>query len=227
MSCALMSLQELIQFLQCEVSKGGLTSKVATDAAARLEQLGFPYEHNKFPELRNTTNFSAVAGTSPSSLAEALLWKIGKWNDYRKFVSQYANHASSPGKSDVVFFAFAKHLKDPTKPIYDQHALRGLWAICNAMTLEERALCERFLMSGNRRRKGQESSSIAAKKWKQTGNGRTAGECYALFLKYFPSLKQGETTNREVDLVLMPLGQAIKTEAKTYPAFAAICGWNP
>jgi hypothetical protein len=224
-----MSLQDLIQFLQRAVSKGGLTSKVAADAAARLKQLDFPYDHNKFPQLRNTTNFSAVAGNSPSSLAEALLWKIGKWNDYRKFVSQYANDASSPGKSDVVFFAFAKHLKDPTRPIFDQHALRGLWAICNAMTLEERALCERFLMSGGRRRKGQETepSSVAAKKWKQTGNGKTAGECYALFLKYLPSLKQGATTNREIDLVLMPLGQAIKTEAKTYPAFAAICGWKP
>jgi hypothetical protein len=220
-----MSLQDLIRFLQSQVATGGLTSKVAADAALRLEKLGYPYEHTKFPPLHDTTDFGHVVGASPSSLAEALLWKIGKWKDYRKFVSQYANRSSAPGKSDIVFFAFAKHLKDPAKPIYDQHALRAMWAICTALTAQERGLCEHFLMSGVRRRKGQGSGQAAQRKWKQTGNGKTAADCYALFLKHFPRL-QGGATNREIDLVLMPLGKAIKKETSHLAAFTAMCGWK-
>jgi len=225
MSCHEMSLRDLIRFLQGEVAKGGPTSGATADVTKRLAELGYPYEHTKFPPLVNTTKFSSGAGGSPSSLAEALLWKIGKWNDYKKFVSQYANDASVPGKTDIVFFAFARHLKSPSdRPIYDQHALRAMWAICKTFTPKDLALCESFLMSAGRRKKGS-TTSRSDKKWKQTGNGRTAAECYEIFLKHLPDLKRG-ATNREIDLVLMPLGQAIKKETGNYAAFASMCGWR-
>lgn len=225
MICETMSLQDLVRFLQQKVAKGGLTSRIAADATARLEELGYGYEHAKFPALAETTTFPSKAGSSPSSLAEALLWKIGKWKDYKKFVSQYANDASVPGKSDIVFFAFARHLRNPAeKPIYDQHALRAMWAICKTFTEKDHTKCESFLMSGGRRKKGS-SPSRSDKKWKQTGNGATAAECYEIFLRHFPRL-QGGATNREIDLVLMPLGKAIKKETSKYEAFAAMCGWS-
>ena len=225
MSCEEMSLQELVHFLQQKVAKGGLTSRTAADAAKRLAELRYAYEHAKFPALAATTAFPSKVGSSPSSLAEALLWKIGKWKDYKKFVSQYANNASVPGKSDIVFFAFARHLKNPAaKPIYDQHALRAMWAICRTFTQEDHAKCESFLMSGGRRKKGS-STSRSDKRWKPTGNGATAAECYGIFLRHFPRL-QGGATNREIDLVLMPLGKAIKKETNNYGAFAAMCGWS-
>src|SRR6185437_7897183 len=96
---------------------------------------------------------------TPANLSEALLWKLGKWKSYKKFASNYKNSAAQPTKTDVVFFAFARHLEDrDNNPIYDQHAIRALWAICGKLTPEECERCKSVLLDGEG-------------KWKTTGSG--------------------------------------------------------
>jgi len=118
-------------------------------------------------------------------------------------------------KQDVVFFAFAKHLKDKHNPIYDQHAIRALWAICGKLSDDERKKCKSLLFDGKN-------------KWKQTGSGGDTIECYDLFVKHINDLvaTNNGVTKGEMDRLLMPLGQAIKKATDSYTAFHELCGWS-
>ncbi|MDT8386767.1 MAG: hypothetical protein RQ736_04595 [Thiogranum sp.] len=75
-------------------------------------------------------------------IAEALLWKMGKWNIYKDFVNNYNSSDSLAKKTDVVFAAFAKHLRDSANPVYDQHALRAMWAINANLVSQEKEQCK-------------------------------------------------------------------------------------
>ncbi len=192
------------------VSRGCLTSKVATAWTKELALIGFEYDYAAFPKLEKTEFFSDNIGDSPRNLAEALLWKLGKWKSYKKFVSQYSDENSIPTNTDVVFFAFAKHLKNPDNPIYDQHALRAMWAICENFTSVEKAKCKKLLMN-------------TKEKWKESGAGNSAVDCYQIYLKYMNEIVSAGATKREIDLLLMPLGQAIKKSTNCYSEFCKLC----
>ena len=203
-------LQDLIKSLQKSVREGGMTSKVILKATQTLKGIGYSYNHETFPPLKNTNLFKDESTDTPSNLAEALLWKLGKWNSYKKFAGQYVNDSSKPNKTDVVFYAFARHLKDTNNPIYDQHAIRAIWAICdNRLSLEEKMKCKGLLLNNK-------------EEWKQTGTGIHAIECYSIFLKHIDEMAKAEASKREIDLLLMPLGQALKDHSKNYDEFCKL-----
>lgn len=212
-------LVDLVAILKTAVRNRALGGECIEAAIDDLRELGFnTYDSVKFPSLRDTGRFTVDVGESPSTLAEALLWKLGKWPAYKKFVQSYATQdlaVSSEG--GVVFSAFAKHLQDNNYPIYDQHAIRSIWAICD-LSVDEINLCRSLLFH----RDGS---------WKPAGSGDN-GACYNLFVRYVSEIHEfSGVTLRELDLLLMPLGQALKVETRAKGArgsdldrFTTLCG---
>lgn len=78
-------------------------------------------------------------------MAEALLWKMGKWTAYKNFVRHYQSEEKLTSTGDVVFAAFTRHLRDSSNPIYDQHALRAMWAINSRLSTAEQLMCRKAL----------------------------------------------------------------------------------
>ncbi|WP_095155303.1 hypothetical protein [Pseudomonas sp. Irchel 3E13] len=208
------TLGKLIASLQKKISEGSLDKSAIEEATKELAKLGYQYDEDRFPPLVGTEDFSNNSSESPQDLAEALLWKLGKWKAYKKFCENYAAEQSVPTKTDVVFYAFAMHLKDKNNPIYDQHAIRSLWAIFRKLTTDERQKCKSLLFD-------------TKNKWKQSGTGKSAIDCYSIFVKHVNDLvsASGGASRSELDRLLMPLGQAIKESTKTYIEFDALCGW--
>jgi hypothetical protein len=205
-----MSLSKLIASLQESVSRGGMTRETVAEAIKELASLGHKYDYDTFPKLENTEDFTDDSGESPRNLAEALLWKLGKWKSYKKFAKQYSEENSKPTDTDVVFFAFAKHLKNPNNPIYDQHAIRAMWAICGNLTTDERAKCNRLLMN-------------TKEEWKEAGSGSSAVDCYNIYVRHLNDMVKAGATKRDIDLLLMPLGQALKKATSNFSQFCALC----
>ena len=208
------TLKDLIAGLQKAIARGRINKGTVENAIKALADLGYRYDDNRFPTLRSTENFADTSGETPSNLAEALLWKLGKWPSYKDFTKNYTNDGAKPTKQNVVFFAFARHLKDKKNPIYDQHAIRALWAICGKLTTNERKKCKTLLFDGNG-------------KWKQVGSGSATIECYKLFVRHINHLVtlDNNVTKSEIDRLLMPLGQAIKKSTGSYVEFHKLCGW--
>ena len=208
------TLKQLIANIQKAIVNGGMNKETVKATVNCLSLLGYEYDNEQFPPLIGTEKFSDTSGNSPSNLSEALLWKLGKWRSYKQFAKNYAAKDPKPTKTDVVFFAFAKHLKDKKNPIYDQHAIRALWAICGKLSDDEKIKCRSVLFDKN-------------DKWKQSGSGGDTIKCYELFVKYVNELVKDSNgaTLGEIDRLLMPLGQAIKKSTKKYSEFHALCGW--
>ena len=101
-------LKGLVQSLQLFIKENRLTEEAIKESTEALAKLGYRYDANLFPELPTNATFSAVVGSTPNSLAEALLWKMGKWNVYKEFVNNYNSSGSLTKKTDVVFAAFGK-----------------------------------------------------------------------------------------------------------------------
>jgi hypothetical protein len=109
--------KKIISSLRGHVASGTLDAIVVCDATAELAKHGYQYNSNLFPALPANHHWAIPALIAPESLAEALLWNMGKWTIYKSFVEHHVNAASAPKNTDVVFYAFAKHLKDPTRRI--------------------------------------------------------------------------------------------------------------
>ncbi|CAB5123941.1 hypothetical protein D3OALGB2SA_3157 [Olavius algarvensis associated proteobacterium Delta 3] len=208
------TLKELIAKLQKIIVHDRMKKGSVEDVIKVLSDLGYQYDYKKFPTLKSTENFVDTSSETPQNLAEALLWKLGKWQSYKDFVANYTNDDSKPTKKNVVFFAFARHLKNKKSPIYDQHAIRALWAICGKLTATEKKKCKTLLFDG----KG---------KWKQVGSGSVTIDCYELFVRHVNDLlSRDEEVSRDVlDRLFMPLGQAIKKSTASYDEFHQLCGW--
>lgn len=201
------SVAELVRGLQASVTNKVLSKERISEAIEGLVSLGYDaYDAKKFPPLSGTSDFSGDVGSSPSSLAEALLWKMGKWGVYQSFAKNY-NDKNFTVSTDggVVFSAFAKHLQDASNPIYDQHAIRAVWAI-RTLSSDEKKKCEALLFD--------KSGS-----WKSAGSGDD-GACYQLFVSHVSSVcDDNEIGHSSLDKLLMPLGQALKkcTRKKNSP----------
>jgi len=206
-------LGKLITDLQTKILKGGLNRAAIEEAVKGLATLGYEYDNDSFPPLIGTEKFFDTSMDSPKSLAEALLWKLGKWKSYKKFCENYVARIAEPTKNDVVFYAFAMHLRDKDNPMYDQHAMRALWAICRKLTPDECQKCKSLLFNKQ-------------SKWKQSGTGKNSIECYRIFVKHINDLisASGGAGKGELDRLLMPLRQAIKEKTETYAQFDALCG---
>lgn len=193
-------MRELISSLQQAIKQNTLDSRRINDAIGQLQALGHKaYDAHKFPALpANTAEFSGDIGDTPQNLAEALLWKMGKWNTYKIFVENF-NDLDREVSSDggVVFSAFARYLRDPDAPIYDQHAMRAIWALGSLDATEEEK-CRKFLFTGSGG-------------WRQTGTGDNDASCYRLFVKHVNAIcDTNQVTHAALDKLLMPLGQALK-----------------
>ena len=199
-------LTNLIIKIQKHIEQGGISTENVADATLKLEKMGYSYDSETFPKLDNTSSFKDTSKDRPQNLAEALLWKLGKWKSYKKFASQYEIGIPEPTKTDVVFFAFAQHLKDQNKPIYDQHTLRALWAVNPNLSQHEKDKIKNSLLDGSN-------------KWRQTMSGKYTVECYNIYCKHIYEIAKNGATLKEIDLLLMPLGQAIKKQTKTYNEF--------
>lgn len=207
------TLQDLVKNLRETTKNGPLDKQQLLDAIDALKKIGYEYDPEAYPELRDTEKFIYDSRDSPKNLSEALLWKLGKWKVYKKFASQYANKNASPKNTDVVIFAFAKHLRNKSNPIYDQHALRAMWAICGQLSKKEREKCKKFLVN-------------SAGKWKNAGSGKTAVACYRIFAKRIRKMVDTDARLRDLDLLLMPLGQALKDLSKNYRGYSKICKFD-
>jgi hypothetical protein len=215
------TLKNLISNLQSAFLKKELTKEAIENEIKKLKDLGDKeYDGEKFPALAGTENFLDTSSNTPQNLAEALLWKLGKWKVYKTFVRNYTNEDAKVTKDGgVVLSAFAKHLKNKDNPIYDQHAIRALWAICGDFTDDEKKKCKALLFDGKN-------------KWKHTGSGEESIECYMIFAKHINTLAgiEGGAAKGEIDRLLMPLGQIIKKETKSkgneYKLFCELCGWS-
>lgn len=206
-------LTKVVAEVRLAVAEGRLSRTMVEKAIADISDIQI-YLHDKFPELKNTTALTDTSGGTPASLAEALLWKLGKWKVYKKFAADYMAESPSPTRTGVVLYAFLKHLKESEEPIYDQHALRGLWAVCSNLTESEQAICKSVLVDGE----GQ---------WKKAGSGSDTIECYELFRRHVKALTSGSDSPslKELDRLLMPLGQALKRAATPYEKFCQVCGF--
>lgn len=211
-------LGELIQTLQYSIENRILTRYLVNAAISKLSEFGHKeYDEEKFPTLRHTDSFVDESGSTPGNLAEALLWKLGKWKVYKDFANNYSKQdlvVSANG--GVVFTAFAKHLQRGENPIYDQHALRALWAIFGDLSDDEGCKCKAVLMDRNGN-------------WKPAGSGDD-GSCYHIFVKCIESVcRQSDLDAKELDRLLMPLGQAIKKHTRNkknkthYMQFVDLC----
>ncbi|HUK42868.1 MAG TPA: hypothetical protein VLW48_00345 [Candidatus Bathyarchaeia archaeon] len=207
------ALRSLITRLQTAIANFGATASLVDESIKQLHSMGYAYDYEKFPPLAGTESFMDASGPVPANLAEALLWKLGKWNSYKRFAAYYTFPDSKPTKTDVVFFAFAQHLKKNDNPIYDQHALRAVWAVCQ-LTDDEARRCKSVLFDGKCR-------------WKQTGSGSDTVECYELFVRRINDLAvKGGCARATIDHLLMPLGQAIKELTNSHHEFCELCGWR-
>ena len=208
-----MNLRELIKLIRCHIEKGGMSSENVLAATQYLAKLGYKYDYETFPKLMNTNTFVNVKNDTPVNLAEALLWKLGKWKSYKKFCSQFETGIPEPTRTDVVFYAFARHLKDQNNPIYDQHTLRALWAVDSKLNTDEITKIKNSLLDGT-------------KKWKQTMSGRHTIDCYNIYCAHINEITKNGASLKEIDLLLMPLGQAIKDSTTNYIEFLELTGIN-
>jgi hypothetical protein len=178
-----------------------------------LSELGFQYDQETYPVLSKTELFLPNTEDSPQNLAEALLWKLGKWPSYKNFVRYYDGKDKKPKKSDIIFFTFAKHLEDNNNPIFDQHTLRSMWAVDSSLKREEGTLCKQFLMTN----KG---------KWKPSGSGSSGMQCYDLYKRFIKRVQSFYNDIKRLDMLLMSLGQALKTNTRDYGEFRDFCNLN-
>lgn len=202
-------LKYLISSLQSKINSQELSANDVVNATKTLAGIGYKYDANLFPALNVDARYSPDIGSQPNNLAEALLWKMGKWNIYKDFVKSYSSDDPLTKKTDVVFSAFAKHLKQGDNPIYDQHTLRAMWAININLNNEEQEQCKAALVKS----KGKDQG-----KWKATLSGSETINCYELYVRHLNTLAAGKVSKSALDKLLMPLGQALKINFTTYEA---------
>jgi len=192
----------LIEKINTAIKHEKLSEDFITGAVNELVNLRFKsYDTEKFPELLNLPLPLGQVGDSPTNLAEALLWKLGKWNTYKTFAKNYNNkNLKVSTEGGIVLSAFAKHLQDNKNPIYDQHTIRALWAVY-PFNQEESSLCKKLLFDQK-------------ENWKAVGSGDD-GSCYELFVRQLDEIcTRNKIDNKILDKLLMPLGQALKNATK-------------
>lgn len=208
--------RKLVRSLQKTIEGGFLTTEQLSDHILELAEIGYEYDSIRFPVIPPNSVSNCHPKPHPTSLAEALLWKIGKWPEYLNFVRTFQTEGPPKKGTDVVFSAFARHLKDDTNPIYDQHALRAMLAINGHLSQEEQDKCKSVLVRSKGKRKDQ---------WKDNLSGKETIACYNLYVTHLSNLLHGNESpsKEELDKLLMPLGKALKELTKSYHDFRTLC----
>ncbi len=195
------------------IQEGTFDASVVYSATNKLAEHRYKYDTELFPALPSDYSWAIPELSAPESLAEALLWKMGKWNIYKSFAAYYSSPSSLPKSTDSVFYAFAKHLQNPEKPIYDQHALRALWAIDAKLTPDQANICYSLLV----KRDGT---------WKPIISGSKTKAGYDLYIERITALVKDGVTLGELDRLLMPLGQALKGNMADVSEFRNLVGFR-
>ncbi len=206
-------LRRIVSNLKSAIINKDLNGNLVEQHIRNLSDLEFQYDQETYPALSETELFLPNTEDSPQNLAEALLWKLGKWPSYQNFVQYYEGKDKKPTKSDTIFYAFAKHLKDNNDPIFDQHTLRSMWAVDSSLTKKESLLCKKFLMN----KKG---------KWKPSGSGSSGMQCYELYKRFIRRVQSFYNDIKRFDMLLMSLGQALKKNTLNYDEFRDLCDFN-
>jgi hypothetical protein len=208
-------LKQLVTQLQEDIRYERLTKAKIDKAIKDLDDHDYRYDHDKFPPLVHAVTTKEDSCDSPTTPAEALLWKLGRWPAYKNFVAFHKSESAvSSNSRSVVFDSFALHLKDENNPIFDQHALRAVWAI-SQMSAADEAKCAHFLLDRTR-------------PWKESGTGKFGAACYWIFCRRARALvRMSEASLADIDKLLMPLGQAIKDLSANHGDFCELCGKNP
>ena len=204
-------LKEIVNSLRSNIRAGTLNAEVVQVSTSTLAKHNYEYDATLFPSLPSNHQWTVPQPTQPESLAEALLWKMGKWKIYQSFVAHYGNPSSMPKKTDVVFYAFAKHLQSEANPIYDQHALRALWAIDANLSPQQASICRSLLA----KRDGT---------WKSIANGSNTYAGYQLYVERIALLGNSSVSLGALDKLLMPLGQALKENTENVSEFVNLVG---
>ena len=205
-------LKQIIKSLRTHVENNTFSATAVYEATNKLAEINYKYDSSLFPELPPTTNWKVPPLDKPQSLAEALLWKMGKWKIYKSFVEHFDNSDSQSTSTDVVFYAFAKNLADQNKPIYDQHALRALWAIDTKLTPQQAKLCRNLL---TKKKSGE---------WKPIASGVSAPDGYLMYVNRINDISLSGASLGDIDKLLMPLGQALKDHTKNVDDFLLLTG---
>jgi hypothetical protein len=217
-------LLELIGALRGQVRKSRLDAQAVANATASLVAISPEYEYDmaRFPQLPVDRPWKNEGNPAPTSLAEALLWKMGKWKVYTQFRDYHANPEATSKETDVVFYGFAHHVRDSANPIYDQHALRALFAIDAGLNQDDREVCRSLLFKTPREEAGNRPAAQGRVEWKSILGGRNARKGYALYCSRIRELCSGRDapTGDALDKLLMPLGQAIKDLTGAKEAFS-------
>lgn len=167
----------------------------------------FRYSENQFPPLERTQHLSMGSIETPQSVAEAYIWKHGYWDHYRKFVGWYYYPDAPAPEEHFVFYAFAKHLRNPNLAIFDQHALRALWGIADAIWNHPDDPPRQFLLK------------ISETMWKSSGSGSLASLTYEIYSNELERIRTTFHVNMYAfDKLLMCLGRALKHYSRTLTA---------
>lgn len=193
------------------ISRETVNDDLVSQFRRRLSSLGFEYNSTLYPALMETENFNWTVMDSPCNLAEALLWKLGKWKTYTKFSKYYEDGENTQRGRNIILYAFAIHLRDRSQPIIDQHTIRSMWAIDSSLTHEEKEACKAFLIKRNGT-------------WKQSGSGVSGQKCYHCYVRLVDKLGNLGVDVSEADKLLMPLGRALRQLAKNHKEFRRLCG---
>jgi hypothetical protein len=203
----------IVATLQNRIQEGKLDADAVHSATNKLAEHLYKYDTGLFPALPSDYPWAIPELAAPESLAEALLWKMGKWNIYKSFAAYYSSPSSLPKSTDSVFYAFAKHLQNPENPIYDQHALRALWAIDAKLTPDQANICYSLLV----KRDGT---------WKLIISGSKTKAGYDLYIERITALAKDGVTLGDLDRLLMPLGQALKGNMANVSEFRNLVGFR-
>lgn len=206
------NIQRIIFSLRKHANNGTLDETIVFKFTTELSRYGYQYAKVIYPTIPPDYHWPIPTLNAPQTLSEALLWKMGKWSIYKSFVEHYKNSTSVPAKTDVVFYAFAKHLRDSTRPIYDQHVLRALWAIDTNLTVRQIGICHALLIN---KKDG---------KWKPIASGSKTQEGYDLYVDRIINLCKGGATQSSLDKLFMPLGRAIKENTANIDEFMQFIG---
>jgi hypothetical protein len=175
----------IVSNLKSAITNKNLPGNLVEQHIRNLSDLGFQYDQKTYPAISKTELFLPNTEDSPQNL-----------------VHYYDGKDKTPKKTDIIFYAFAKHLKDNNDPIFDQHTLRSMWAVDSSLTREEGAFCKHFLMND----KG---------KWKASGSGSSGMQCYDLYNRFIKRVQSFYNDIKRLDMLLMSLGRALKKILET------------
>lgn len=169
----------------------------------KLKGIGYSYKAKKHPKFEVDKVCKTKSGMVPTSLAEVFVWKLGRWQAFKKFESMCLDSEISPSESQVVIYALSKYLTEDGAPIFDQHVLRAMRYIDPSLSDQDKNKIDRALQT-------------KTVNWSRLMSGKTVNDCYKLYVKFVSAVqKESGIELAQLDSFLMPLGEAIKKHFKS------------